>query len=99
MRFMITRPGYCILCSVVTGWGGTWRLAYRTVRLWDVEKGVPVLDVVRGRTGLVESVSLSPGGSRTVSRGSDDTVRARGVAKGQAVCILFFGHRSGFCRG
>ena len=59
-----------------------------TVRLWDVEEGIPLGQPLLGHTSSVQSAVFTPDGKSVASVSFDRTIRFWDLTSGEAVCVL-----------
>jgi len=64
----------------------------RTIRVWDAETGNALGAPLLGHTDCVQSVAISPDGSRIVSGSHDKTIRVWDAETGNALGAPLLGH-------
>ncbi|TFK74199.1 WD40 repeat-like protein [Pluteus cervinus] len=60
----------------------------KTMRIWDMTSGQPVIDPLQGHSDSVWSVSYSPNGTYMVSGSKDNTIRIWNAASGESIMEL-----------
>ncbi|KAG6332621.1 hypothetical protein ID866_6466 [Astraeus odoratus] len=66
-----------------------------TIRVWDADRGVLIVSLLGGHTGVVTSVAFSPDGTKIVSASYDNTVRVWDADKGVQLYSPLEGHIGG----